>query len=74
VDALGAVRGYAPYRDHRQRGTRHVTGLLSEVNPELAHGVFHAMEGWVIFTVAGVMLAALHLCINGLVRRRRLLA
>jgi len=49
-----------------------VTGLLSEVNPELAHRVCHTMEGWVIFTVAGVMLAALHLCINWLMRRRRL--
>ena len=46
-----------------------VTGLLSEVNPELAHGVFHTMEGWVIFTVAGVMLAALHLCINWRTRK-----
>jgi len=46
-----------------------VTGLLSEINPDLAHGVFHTMEGWVIFTVAGVMLAALHLCINGRTRK-----
>ena len=46
-----------------------VTGLLSEVNPELAHGVFHTMEGWVIFTMAGVMLAALHLCINWRTRK-----
>jgi len=46
-----------------------VTGLLSEVNPELAHTVFYTMEGWVIFTVAGVMLAALHLCINGRTRK-----
>jgi exosortase len=46
-----------------------VTGLLSEVNPELAHGVFHTMEGWVIFAVAGVMLAALHLCINWRTRK-----
>ncbi|HEY6344045.1 MAG TPA: exosortase/archaeosortase family protein [Bryobacteraceae bacterium] len=48
-----------------------VTGLLSEVNPELAHGVFHTLEGWVIFVIAGLMLAALHLLINRLTRLRR---
>jgi exosortase len=37
-----------------------VTGLLSEVNPELARGVFHEMEGGVIFLIAMIMLAALH--------------
>jgi exosortase len=44
------------------------TGLLSEVNPELAHGVFHTLEGWVIFAIAGLMLAALHFLINRLTR------
>ena len=48
-----------------------VTGLLSEVNPELAQGVFHTMEGWVIFAVAAVMLAGLHLFIMWLTRKRR---
>lgn len=48
-----------------------VTGLLSEVNPELAHGVFHTMEGWVIFAVAAVMLAGLHLFIKWLTRKQR---
>jgi exosortase len=45
-----------------------VTGLLSEVNPELAHGVFHTLEGWVIFAIAGLMLAALHFLIDRLTR------
>jgi exosortase len=45
-----------------------VTGLLSEVNPELAHGVFHTLEGWVIFAIAGLMLVALHFLINRLTR------
>jgi exosortase len=48
-----------------------VTGLLSEVNPELAHGVFHTMEGWVIFMVASVMLAGLHLALKRLTDKRR---
>ncbi len=37
-----------------------VTGILSEINPELARGVFHEMEGWVVFLIAGVLLAMAH--------------
>lgn len=37
-----------------------ITGVLSEVNPEYAEGVFHLMEGWVIFMVALVSLLVLH--------------
>ena len=29
-----------------------ITGILSEINPELAHGFFHELEGWVIFVIA----------------------
>src|SRR5580700_1480732 len=29
-----------------------ITGMLSEINPELAHGFFHELEGWVIFVIA----------------------
>lgn len=36
------------------------TGLLSEVNPELAEGFFHIASGWVIFMAALVVLVALH--------------
>jgi exosortase len=43
-----------------------VTGLLSEVNPEFARGVFHEMEGWVIFAIALIMLAILHLTLKRL--------
>ncbi|HLH44930.1 MAG TPA: exosortase/archaeosortase family protein [Bryobacteraceae bacterium] len=46
------------------------TGLLSEVNPELAHGIFHTMEGWAIFAVSGVMLASLHLFLKRVTRNR----
>lgn len=52
-----------------------VTGILSEeVNPELAHGFFHSLEGWLIFLIAGAMLIGLHALINvlmGVVTRRR---
>lgn len=37
-----------------------VTGILSEINPELARGLFHEMEGWVVFLIAGVLLALAH--------------
>ena len=41
-----------------------VSGLLSEVNPELAEGVFHSAAGWLIFMFGLLMLAAVHLAIN----------
>ncbi len=41
-----------------------ITGLLSEVNPELAEGVFHTASGWVIFMVALAILIATHWVIN----------
>jgi len=37
-----------------------ITGLLSEWNPELARGVFHSMEGWVIFMIALVLMILAH--------------
>lgn len=45
-----------------------ITGMLSEINPELAHGFFHELEGWVIFVIAGIMLIALHGAIRGISR------
>jgi exosortase len=41
-----------------------ITGLLSEVNPALARGVFHDMEGWVIFLIALAMIAGFHLMLK----------
>lgn len=50
-----------------------ITGILSEVNPELAQGLFHSLEGWVIFMIALVMLVGAHKIVNfaykGVVRR-----
>ena len=41
-----------------------ITGLLSEANPALAHGIYHSLEGWVIFMIAGAMLIGLHAIIS----------
>jgi exosortase len=42
-----------------------VSGLLSQVNPELAEGVFHSAAGWLIFMFGLVMLAVVHMAVNG---------
>src|SRR6202171_3861318 len=41
-----------------------ITGVLSEVNPQMAQGFFHSVEGWIIFLIALVMLGGLHALIN----------
>jgi exosortase len=41
-----------------------ITGILSEINPELARGFFHSLEGWIIFVIALVMLVATHAIIR----------
>jgi len=48
-----------------------ITGMLSEINPELARGFFHELEGYVIFVIAFVMLLGLHGAIRGLLRLRQ---
>jgi exosortase len=45
-----------------------LTGIMSEVNPELARGFFHSLEGWIIFLIALVMLVGLHVVINRAVK------
>jgi exosortase len=47
-----------------------LTGVLSEANPELARGVFHSFEGWVVFMVALGALLLMHQLMNLLARRR----
>ena len=37
-----------------------ITGIMSEIDPELAHGVAHTASGWVIFMIALVMLVITH--------------
>lgn len=41
-----------------------LTGIFSEQNPELAKGIFHSLEGWVIFMIALVLLVLTHQVIN----------
>lgn len=41
-----------------------ITGILSEIDTKLANGVFHQMEGWVIFAIAFLMLVIAHRVIN----------
>lgn len=41
-----------------------ITGMLSEVNPELARGFFHSLEGWIIFMIALAMLLATHVILS----------
>ncbi|MEP7353320.1 MAG: exosortase/archaeosortase family protein [Acidobacteriota bacterium] len=37
-----------------------ITGILASYNPDLAEGLFHEMEGFVIFAIACVMLITIH--------------
>jgi exosortase len=37
-----------------------LTGIVAQFKPELAEGLFHEAQGWVIFMVAFAILAALH--------------
>ena len=41
-----------------------ITGILSELNPDLAQGFFHSLEGWIIFLIALAMLIGVHALIN----------
>jgi len=41
-----------------------ITGVLSEIDPELASGIFHSLEGWVIFMIALVLLVIAHRLVN----------
>jgi exosortase len=45
-----------------------ITGILSEINPELAHGLAHTASGWVIFMIALVMLVLTHQVISRSIR------
>jgi exosortase len=41
-----------------------LTGVMSEINPELAHGSAHTASGWVIFMIALAMMVVTHQVIN----------
>jgi exosortase len=46
-----------------------LTGLLSEVNVELARGLFHEVEGYIVFVVALAALVATHRLISLIAKR-----
>lgn len=41
-----------------------ITGILSEINTEYAHGMYHSASGWIVFMVALVFLAIVHSLTN----------
>jgi exosortase len=41
-----------------------VTGLLSEIDPELTKGFLHSAEGWLVFLAALIIMVAVHTLIN----------
>ncbi len=48
-----------------------ITGILSEIDTDLAKGFFHELEGWVIFVIAFLLLLGVHAAIRALLRLRR---
>jgi len=48
-----------------------LTGILTEVKPELAEGFFHSASGWVIFMVALFALIAFHQALSRVFQPRR---
>jgi exosortase len=47
-----------------------VTGLLSEINTQLATGVYHEIEGYIVYVIALVALLSVHRLINMFVERK----
>jgi len=45
-----------------------LTGIMSEINPELAHGSAHTASGWVVFMIALAIMVAFHQIINHVYR------
>lgn len=41
-----------------------LTGIMSEINPEWAHGTAHTASGWVVFMIALFMMVITHTIIN----------
>jgi exosortase len=51
-----------------------ITGILSQYKPEFAEGVYHSLEGWVMFMVALLVLISVHRslnCLYGLFHARK---
>ncbi len=45
-----------------------LTGILSEIRPDLAHGFFHSASGWVIFMIALFILVMVHQTISRIIK------
>ncbi len=45
-----------------------LTGILTEIKPELAEGFFHSASGWVIFMIALLILIGLHQLVSRVYR------
>ncbi|MBI4908843.1 MAG: exosortase/archaeosortase family protein [Acidobacteria bacterium] len=48
-----------------------MTGVLSEINPELARGAYHTAEGWIVYVVDLAILVGVHAGINWIYNRRK---
>jgi exosortase len=58
------LAGTVPIAILANAGRVTVTGMLSGVDPELAHGFPHLVEGFIIFVIALIMLFVLHIVIS----------
>jgi exosortase len=56
--------GVVPIAILANAGRVAITGILADFNPDLAHGFFHSLEGWIIFLIAFVGLLLLHVVVN----------
>lgn len=65
---LALFLGVLPIAIAANAGRVTITGILSEHDTELAKGVFHEMEGFVIFAIAFAMIFVLHMLINWIYR------
>ena len=45
-----------------------LTGILSEIRPDLAHGFFHSASGWVIFMIALFILVMVHQFVSRIIK------
>lgn len=54
------LAGIVPIAIAANAGRVTLTGFISEYDPKLTQGVYHSMEGWVLFSVAVILLIALH--------------
>jgi exosortase len=45
-----------------------LTGILSEIRPDLAHGFFHSASGWVIFMIALFILVLVHQFVSRIIK------